>query len=71
VTPDEYEPDAVDVRRHLARAALNTRLAPGDVIAAPGGQRKELVRPGDVGEIGMAPFGALRNPVGQRGSASA
>jgi len=66
VTPDDLDVEA-DFTELFAHAALNTRLRPGDVIAAPGGQRKELVRAGDVAEVGMEPFGTLRNAVGQRG----
>ena len=65
VTPDEFV--EADFPELFARAAANTRLLPGDVIAAPGGQRKELVRAGDVAEVGMEPFGTLRNVIGQRG----
>lgn len=66
VTPDELDVEA-DFHQLFAHAAANTRLLPGDVIAAPGGQRKELVRAGDVAEVGMEPFGTLRNVIGQRG----
>ena len=66
VTPDELDVEP-DFPQLFAHAAANTRLLPGDVIAAPGGQRKELVRAGDVAEVGMEPFGTLRNVIGQRG----
>ena len=66
VTPDELDVEA-DFHQLFTHAAANTRLLPGDVIAAPGGQRKELVRAGDVAEVGMEPFGTLRNVIGQRG----
>jgi len=59
VTPDEVEP-ALDGL--FARAAQNTRLVPGDVIAAPG-ERAGMVRSGDVVELSLPPFGTLRNPV--------
>ncbi len=66
VTPDELDVEP-GFPQLFAHAAANTRLLPGDVIAAPGGQRKELVRAGDVAEVGMEPFGTLRNVIGQRG----
>ena len=43
-------------------AARNTRLLPGDVIAAPG-EARELVGAGDVVELSLPPFGTLRNAV--------
>ena len=43
-------------------AARNTRLLPGDVIAAPG-EARELVSAGDVVELSLPPFGTLRNAV--------
>lgn len=67
VTPDELEVDWVDFRELLAHAAANTRLLPGDVIAAPGGQRKEPVRAGDTAEVSLPPFGTLRNYVAAPG----
>jgi hypothetical protein len=70
LTPDELVEPGADFAALLAHAAANTRLLPGDVIAAPGGQRKELVHAGDVGEVSLEPFGVLRNPVAQRGAAS-
>jgi 2-keto-4-pentenoate hydratase/2-oxohepta-3-ene-1,7-dioic acid hydratase in catechol pathway len=59
LTPDEVEP-ALDGL--FAQAAQNTRLVPGDVIAAPG-DRAEMARSGDVVELSLPPFGTLRNPV--------
>lgn len=59
VTPDQMRVDAPDWGRILARAARNTRLVPGDVIASPGA-RREPVRAGGVGEVALPPFGALR-----------
>jgi hypothetical protein len=67
VTPDELEVDSVDFHELLANAAVNTRLLPGDVIAAPGGQRKEPVRAGDTAEVSLPPFGTLRNYVAAPG----
>jgi 2-keto-4-pentenoate hydratase/2-oxohepta-3-ene-1,7-dioic acid hydratase in catechol pathway len=67
VTPDELELDSVDFHELLSHAAANTRLLPGDVIAAPGGQRKEPVRAGDTAEVSLPPFGTLRNYVAAPG----
>jgi len=69
-TPDEYEAPLADYQALVDHAAKNTRLVAGDLIVAPGGSRKEMVRPGDVAEVRLAPFGTLRNPVGQRGAAT-
>jgi len=46
----------------LAHAARNTRLLPGDVIAASGVGRAQA-RAGDVIELGFEPVGVLRNRV--------
>ena len=46
----------------VACAARNTRLLPGDVIAAPG-EPQEPVGAGDIVELSLPPFGVLRNPV--------
>jgi 2-keto-4-pentenoate hydratase/2-oxohepta-3-ene-1,7-dioic acid hydratase in catechol pathway len=46
----------------VTHAARNTRLLPGDVIAAPG-EPREPVRAGDIVEVSLPPFGVLRNPV--------
>jgi hypothetical protein len=46
----------------VAYAARNTRLLPGDVIAAAG-QPQEAVGAGDTVELGLQPFGVLRNVV--------
>jgi 2-keto-4-pentenoate hydratase/2-oxohepta-3-ene-1,7-dioic acid hydratase in catechol pathway len=43
-------------------AARNTRLLPGDVIAAPG-ELQDAVGAGDIVELSLPPFGVLRNPV--------
>jgi 2-keto-4-pentenoate hydratase/2-oxohepta-3-ene-1,7-dioic acid hydratase in catechol pathway len=63
LTPDELEVHLVDFPALVAYAGKNTRLLPGEVIAAPGGSRQELVRPGDTGEVSLTPFGRLRNRV--------
>jgi len=70
VTPDELQLPDVDFDTLVAHAAANTRLLPGDVITAPGGSRKEMLGPGDTGEVDMQPFGALRNRLVQLGSAT-
>jgi hypothetical protein len=46
----------------IADAARNTRLLPGDVIAAAG-QPQEAVGAGDTVELSLEPFGVLRNVV--------
>ncbi len=46
----------------VACAARNTRLLPGDVIAAPG-EPQDPVRAGDIVELSLPPFGVLRSPV--------
>jgi hypothetical protein len=59
ITPDELE-SAGDWAPLLEHVARNTRLYPGDVIAAGG----ELLGPfhaGDVAEAGFEPIGLLRN----------
>jgi hypothetical protein len=43
-------------------AARNTRLLPGDVIAAPG-ELQDAVGAGDIVELSLPPFGVLRNSV--------
>jgi 2-keto-4-pentenoate hydratase/2-oxohepta-3-ene-1,7-dioic acid hydratase in catechol pathway len=70
VTPDEFEPPDVDFPALFAYACRNTRLAPGDVIVAPGGHRKPAVEPGETAEVSLEPFGTLRNRVAQRGAAT-
>jgi hypothetical protein len=62
VTPDEVEASKVEWDVLVARAARNTRLLPGDVIAAPPAIRGEPVSAGVV-ELELAPFGVLRNYV--------
>jgi 2-keto-4-pentenoate hydratase/2-oxohepta-3-ene-1,7-dioic acid hydratase in catechol pathway len=46
----------------VAYAARNTRLLPGDVIAAPG-EPQDAVGAGDTVELSLPPFGVLRNVV--------
>jgi hypothetical protein len=64
-TPELVEDPDVDWQALLDRAEQNTRLLPGDVIAAPGA-RQAPVRAGDVVELSRAPFGVLRNRVAAR-----
>ena len=59
LTPDEVD---VTLEELVARAARNTRLVPGDVIAASG-RRAEPAGSGDVVELTVPPFGTLRNPI--------
>jgi len=49
----------------LAEAGRNTRLVPGDLVAAPGEERTAL-RVGDLLEAEIEPFGILRNRVESR-----
>jgi hypothetical protein len=70
ITPDRFEVQHADFKALVDHAARNTRLRAGDLLVAPGGSRKEMVRAGETGEIGLPLFGNLRNPVGQRGAAT-
>jgi hypothetical protein len=63
ITPDQVQFDFVDFDELVDRAAENTRLLPGDVIAAPKASRGDPVGAGDVAELVYPPFGYLRNPV--------
>ncbi len=62
MTSDEVEIEQVDWDALLERAEQNTRLLPGDVIAAPG-VSQDPVRAGDVAEVILPPFGTLRSYV--------
>jgi 2-keto-4-pentenoate hydratase/2-oxohepta-3-ene-1,7-dioic acid hydratase in catechol pathway len=63
VTPDEQHPNLPDWPVLLERARRNTRLLPGDVLAA-GGAPERPVGAGAVVELwGRAPLGTLRNTV--------
>ena len=64
LTPDDYDPGDDDFAAMLAYAGANTRLLPGEVIAAAPGYRLEPVRAGDVAEVSLPAFGVLQNPVG-------
>jgi hypothetical protein len=70
VTPDEYDADGIDFGALVAYAGRNTRLLPGEIIAAAGGIRLEPVHAGETAEVSLPPFGVLRNAVRQRGSAT-
>jgi 2-keto-4-pentenoate hydratase/2-oxohepta-3-ene-1,7-dioic acid hydratase in catechol pathway len=62
ITPEDVEIEQVDWDALLDRAEQNTRLLPGDVIAAPG-VSQDPVRAGDVAEVNLPLFGTLRNDV--------
>lgn len=62
LTPPEDTLDPEDWERLLAHAARNTRLLPGDLIAA-GADTRPPVGAGTVVELGLEPFGTLRNAV--------
>jgi hypothetical protein len=62
VTPDELEDDGIDWPTLVATAARNTRLLPGDVLAA-GADERHAVGAGAVVELELPPFGVLRNTV--------
>lgn len=61
VTPDELE-TAGDWDPLVELVARNTRLYPGDILAA-GGELLGPFREGDVVEVGFEPIGTLRNSV--------
>ncbi len=64
VTPDELRTELADWPALLERARRNTRLVPGDVLAA-GGAPEHPVGAGAVVELwGLQPLGTLRNTVG-------
>jgi hypothetical protein len=62
VTPDEIDDDDIDWSALVGIAARNTRLLPGDVLAA-GADERDPVGAGAVVELALAPFGVLRNAV--------
>ncbi|MGD0715521.1 MAG: fumarylacetoacetate hydrolase family protein [Gaiellaceae bacterium] len=66
VTPDELVPEGVDWDALVAHTARNTRLLPGDVIAATGVRGGRELHPGDVVEVELGGIGVLRNVVGER-----
>jgi 2-keto-4-pentenoate hydratase/2-oxohepta-3-ene-1,7-dioic acid hydratase in catechol pathway len=61
VTPDEYTPPETDWDELVAHARRNTRLLPGDVIAADVIRRVPVE--GDVVELELDGIGVLRNRV--------
>jgi 2-keto-4-pentenoate hydratase/2-oxohepta-3-ene-1,7-dioic acid hydratase in catechol pathway len=64
ITPDELDVDSVDFPTLVAHAGMNTRLLPGEVVAAPPvGTPREMVKAGDIAEVSLPPLGTLRNPV--------
>ncbi len=64
ITPDEMDIDWVDFPALVAHAGKNTRLLPGEVIAAPpAGAPREMVQAGDIAEVSLPALGTLRNPV--------
>jgi hypothetical protein len=67
LTPDELDVHHADFRALFEHAGMNTHLLPGDVIVAPGGSRKEMVKAGDIAEVSLPPVGVLRNRVGEWG----
>ena len=64
VTPDEF-PLGDDWIALLDHAGRNTRLLPGDILAA-GSMRNGPYRPGDVVELKLDEIGVLRNTVAAR-----
>jgi 2-keto-4-pentenoate hydratase/2-oxohepta-3-ene-1,7-dioic acid hydratase in catechol pathway len=62
VTPDEFEATGVDWQALLDVAQRNTRLLPGDIVAAPG-TPQEPVGAGAVVELARPQLGSLRNDV--------
>jgi fumarylacetoacetate (FAA) hydrolase len=62
VTPDELSAGD-EWEELLALAARDTRLLPGDLLAAPGSRTGTLLVAGDVGEVEWPGIGVLRNPV--------
>jgi hypothetical protein len=63
MTPDQFTVHFVEFEALLAHAAQNTRLLPGEVIAAANAHRQEPAHAGDTVEVSLPPFGVLRNVV--------
>ena len=61
VTPDEF-PSSDDWTALVAHAARNTRLLPGDILAA-GSMRDGPYEPGDLVAVSLEEIGVLRNRV--------
>jgi len=66
VTPDELVPESISWDELVAGARRNTRLLPGDVIAADGASGGRTLGPGDVVELEVDGIGVLRNRIGER-----
>ena len=62
VTPDEHTPPGVDWDHLVEHARRNTRLLPGDVIAADPVHQVEAAR-GDTVELELDGIGGLRNRI--------
>jgi hypothetical protein len=62
VTPDEAPESELDWDAAVSLAARNTRLVPGDLLAAPS---HEIVRPDEVLELELEGIGILRNRIRQ------
>jgi 2-keto-4-pentenoate hydratase/2-oxohepta-3-ene-1,7-dioic acid hydratase in catechol pathway len=63
VTPDELVPAGPAWAELVSYAGKNTRLIPGDVIAAPGVRGERELRPGDTVELEAEAIGVLRNTI--------
>jgi 2-keto-4-pentenoate hydratase/2-oxohepta-3-ene-1,7-dioic acid hydratase in catechol pathway len=64
VTPDEF-PSRGDWTALVEHAARNTRLLPGDIVAA-GSRRDGPYSAGDAVEVGLEEIGVLRNTIAAR-----
>jgi 2-keto-4-pentenoate hydratase/2-oxohepta-3-ene-1,7-dioic acid hydratase in catechol pathway len=62
LAPPQDSINYADWAKLLVHAARNTKLVPGDVIAA-GAEPMEPVGAGDLVELGLPPFGTLRSTV--------
>lgn len=61
VTPDEFDGGDTDWNELLDRGELNTRLFPGDVLAAPVITRSGPFGAAETVEVAFDPIGTLRN----------
>jgi len=61
LTPDEFDGGETDWNALLDRAELNTRLFPGDLIAAPVVSRSGPFTAGDTVALELEPIGVLSN----------
>jgi 2-keto-4-pentenoate hydratase/2-oxohepta-3-ene-1,7-dioic acid hydratase in catechol pathway len=66
VTPDEFDPDGLDLPALVDRAEQNTRFLPGDIVAAPG-TPQEPVGAGALVALTRPQLGTLRNYVAALG----